>query len=46
LCLGLPRDSRDQRVTRDTVTDTGADRAAGQDQSAADKGTKANEIGV
>jgi hypothetical protein len=46
LCLGLPGDAGDQRVTGDTVTDTGADRAACHDQPAADEGAKANEIGV
>src|SRR5262249_17841722 len=39
LRLGLPGDTRNQSVTRNTVTDTGADRAATHDQSTADEST-------
>src|SRR5258705_12174225 len=37
LRLRLPGDAGDQRVTRDAVTDTGADCTAGHDQSTADE---------
>src|SRR3954447_8344285 len=37
LCLGLPRDSADERVTGDAVTDAGTDGAAAEPQPAADE---------
>ena len=42
LSLGLPGDAGDQRVTGDTVTDAGADSAAGHDQPTADESARSD----
>src|SRR3954470_18118124 len=43
LCLGLPGDAADERVTGDAVTDAGADRAAAERQPAADESARGRD---
>ena len=46
LSLGLARDAGDQLRTGETVADTGSDRAAAQNQAAADQGAHTNEVRI